>query len=156
MKTAQEWVDELALEEHVEGGYFREIVRSDDLIDDNNLYTSILFLLEEDNHSNFHQLTSDEMWYFHDGNSLTVHIIDPKTKKYHSQKLGKNIKNGEVLQLLVPKGMIFGSSVEEGYGLVSCMVAPAFRFEDFKLFSRKELLDEYPQYADIITKLTRE
>ncbi len=60
-------------------------------------------------------------------------------------------------QVLVPRGSIFGSAMNnEGFSLVGCMVSPGFEFEDFKLFTRKELLDKYPQHESIIKKLTRE
>ncbi len=158
MKNAQEWIEELGMVSHIEGGYFKEVLKSDQTIHHNNhkraLYTSILFLLEQDNPSNFHRLTADEIWYYHDGTSLTIHMIHPDGT-YQQIKLGKNIKDGEVLQAVVPKGVIFGSSVEEGYALVSCMVAPGFEFEDFKLFNQQELLDLYPKHQKIIEKLTR-
>ena len=158
MKTAKQWIDELEMISHVEGGYFKEQLKSDQTIQHNHhdraLYTSILFLLEHDNPSNFHRLTADEIWYYHDGSPLTVHLID-ETGDYQQIKLGKDIQNGEVLQAVVPRGVIFGSSVDEGYALVSCMVAPGFEFEDFKLFKRQELLDLYPKHQAIIEKLTR-
>ena len=62
---------------------------------------------------------------------------------------------GEVLQAVVPKNVIFGSSVEEkdGFSLVSCMVSPGFDYHDFELFTQKELLKDYPNHSGIIKKL---
>jgi predicted cupin superfamily sugar epimerase len=40
--------------------------------------------------------------------------------------------------------------------LVSCAVAPGFMFRDFELFTREELLGQYPQHAEIIGRLTKE
>jgi predicted cupin superfamily sugar epimerase len=58
---------------------------------------------------------------------------------------------------LVQKQEIFGSEVQEedSYALVSCAVAPGFMFRDFELFSRQELLDQYPQHEEIICRLTK-
>jgi predicted cupin superfamily sugar epimerase len=42
-----------------------------------------------------------------------------------------------------------------GYALVGCMVAPGFEFKDFELFERNYLLDKYPNFKEIILKLTR-
>ena len=42
----------------------------------------------------------------------------------------------------------------EGYALVGCMVSPGFEFRDFELFKRNFLLEKYPQYEEIIIKLT--
>lgn len=153
MKTSQYWIDYLKLERHVEGGYFRQVLKSDSHHGDRALYTSIYFLLEHGNPSHLHQLTADEVWYYHAGHSLTVHTIS-ESGEYEEIKLGKNLENGEVLQALVPKGTIFGSSVENRgeYALVSCMVAPGFEFDDFKLFTQDELMEKFPQHEDIIRK----
>jgi predicted cupin superfamily sugar epimerase len=73
-------------------------------------------------------------------------------------KLGVNIDKGETLQYLVPKNSIFGSSVKEKdtYSLVGCMVSPGFDFQDFELFTQKELLAQYPQHSEVIRKLALE
>lgn len=159
MKEAKKYIEELELKPHVEGGYYKEILKSQDTIQYNgknrSLYTSILFLLEKNNVSNFHELTADEIWYFHDGMPLTIHMIT-KEGKYHTVKLGRNSSENEVLQYVVEKGTIFGSDVEEGYALVSCAVVPGFEFDDFKLFERSELLNRFPQHKEIIVKLTRQ
>lgn len=155
MKKASEWIQELEMAAHIEGGYFKEVLKSSDKVGHRALYTSIYFLLEEDNPSHFHRLTADEVWYFHDGEPLTIHMIHPDGS-YEAVQLGKEISAGQVLQYCVPKGTIFGSSVEKGYALVSCMVAPGFEYSDFELFTRRQLLEEYPQHAAIIEKLTRE
>ncbi len=159
MKNAKQYIEELELLPHIEGGYYKQILKSEDVITHNkkerSLYTSILFLLEKNNVSNFHELTADEIWYFHDGNPLTIHMIE-QDGTYHNVKLGNDTKNNEVLQYVVKKGTIFGSDVEEGYALVSCAVIPGFEFDDFKLFKREELLQRFPNYKEIITKLTRE
>ena len=72
-------------------------------------------------------------------------------------KLGLDLEKGEVPQVLVPKGMIFGSAMEEeGFSLVGCMVSPCFKYEEFELFDRKELLEKYPEHREVILRLTRE
>jgi len=74
-----------------------------------------------------------------------------------TKKLGKNIEKGEAPQVLVEKGCIFGSAMNnDGYALVGCMVSPAFQYDEFELFKRDDLLELYPNYKDIIIKLTRE
>ena len=35
------------------------------------------------------------------------------------------------------------------------MVSYAFEFEDFELFDRQDLLNQYPEHKEIIEKLTR-
>lgn len=162
MKTADEWVQSLGLLAHTEGGYYKEVLKShtntiNDVGDSRPLYTSIYFLLEHDNPSHFHRLKADEVWYFHDGVPLTIHMIDTNGD-YQTITLGRDTDKGQVLQALVPKEVIFGSSVEEidAYSLVSCMVSPGFDYRDFELFDQESLIERYPQHHEIIKKLAFE
>lgn len=152
------WIETLKLQPHPEGGFYNETGRSKIITKsetglDVPMFTNIHFLLEDKNPSNFHRLNSEEVWYFHDGKPLTVHCIYPDGE-YKLVKLGKNPNAGEVVQFEVPRGVIFGSSVDEDWALVSCMVSPGFDFREFYLFERSELLDQYPQHAEIINRLT--
>ncbi|WP_181350842.1 cupin domain-containing protein [Thalassobacillus sp. CUG 92003] len=159
--SAEYWIDRLNLSEHPEGGFYRPTYESGRWTAQENrerkLYTSIYFLLRSEDISHFHRLQSDELWYFHAGSSLKIHMITPEGK-YEEITLGLHIENGEVPQFVVPKHTIFGSSVpaQEDYSLVGCMVSPGFDFEDFELFSQAELLEQYPQHKDIIMKMAYE
>lgn len=153
----QELVTKFNLQAHPEGGFYSETYRSDQLTasQDRNLVTCIYFLLTSENVSNFHRIKSDEMWFFHEGSSLTVHTLDPQNR-HLQHAVGNEIQKGQTPQLVVPKNTIFGSSVtdENSYSFVSCVVAPGFDFNDFELFSRKVLLEEYPEEFAIIERLT--
>lgn len=157
MKNAEYYIKNLEMLPHVEGGYFKESFLSEEKVRENkNLWSSIYFLLRTGEVSNFHRLKSDELWYYHDGETLTIYMISPGGELITKQ-LGINIEKGEVPQALVPKGYIFGSAMNnDGFSLVGCMVAPAFEYEDFELFEREYLLNLYPKHKDIIIKLTRE
>ncbi|MGO1433913.1 MAG: cupin domain-containing protein [Ruoffia tabacinasalis] len=162
MQKKQTWIDYYNMEAHPEGGYFHQVLKSDETFKRENqsptaLYTTIYFLLTDSNPSRFHRLTSDEIWYYHYGNPLTVHMITPEGE-YQKVYLGTDIEKGQVLQAVVPKNTFFGSTVEEkdGYSLVGCMVSPGFKFEDFELFERQVLLEQYPKHTEIITRLTTE
>lgn len=161
------WISNLGLEPHPEGGFFRGTFSSEERVSDEQLsvryegkrklYTSIYFLLTSENISHFHRLKSDELWYFHAGSSLTVHVIH-EDGSYEELKLGLNVEEGEVLQALVPKNSIFGSSVMEkdSFALVGCMVSPGFEFQDFEMFTQDDLLAKYPQHREIILKMAYE
>jgi predicted cupin superfamily sugar epimerase len=150
-----ELIEQLALFPHPEGGYYKETYRSGETLEgEQALMTSILFLLTTENASNFHRIQSDEHWYFHEGSPLVVHVIG---ESGHEQKqLGLDLSAGQSPYHLVKKQDIFGSEVQEpnSYALVSCAVAPGFMFRDFELFTRQELLDQYPQHKEIIVRLT--
>ena len=153
----QELVTKFNLQAHPEGGFYSETYRSDQLTasQDRNLVTCIYFLLTSENVSNFHRIKSDEMWFFHEGSSLTVHTLDPQNG-HLQHAVGNEIQKGQTPQLVVPKNTIFGSSVtdENSYSFVSCVVAPGFDFNDFELFTRDVLLEEYPESESIIRQLT--
>lgn len=154
MKSAQDWIEELNLKPHPEGGYYVQTDESTKSYQGKQkelpLYTNIYFLLTEDNPSHFHQLSSDELWFFHNGSPLTIHSLTPEGT-YKRNTLGLDAP--QQLHHTVPAGTIFGSTVEKGYALVSCTVVPGFDFEEFRLFTKKELLDRYPKHASIIEKL---
>lgn len=164
-RNAAYYIEQLDMTGHPEGGYFKESFMSDSRLPEKtlgeepngerSLWTSIYFLLENGEKSHFHRLKSDEMWYFHDGSPLSIYMINPEGQLI-VQKLGLNLEKGETPQMLVPKGYIFGSAMnEEGFSLVGCMVSPGFVFEDFELFERQELLDLYPEHETLIRELTR-
>ena len=160
----QYYISKLGLEPHPEGGYFKRTFASQEQITDQELtvdfegkrmlYTSIYFLLTSNDVSHFHRLQSDELWYYHAGSPLSVHMID-ENGEYTEYKLGLDLENGEVPQVLVPKNTIFGSSVQdrETFSLVGCMVSPGFEYQDFELFTQEELLLKYPEHKEIIVKI---
>ena len=161
MHTIEQLIEALQLEPHPEGGFYRSTIRDEEKLQlargERPLYTSIYFLLRSQDISHLHRLQSDEVWYYHGGSALTIHMIHPDGM-YEAKKLGVNIANGEQPQILVKKGTIFGSSVEaeDTYGLVGCMVAPGFDFVDFELFTQQELIELYPQHEGIIKKMAFE
>ncbi|ANU13246.1 hypothetical protein of Cupin superfamily [Planococcus halocryophilus Or1] len=158
--NAQEWITRLDMTAHPEGGYYKQSFVSAEKIttidhpQERNLYTSIYFLLQSHDISHFHRLKSDEVWYFHAGEAVTVHILD-KNGNYRAEKLGLNIASGERPQVLVEKGSIFGSTVEadDAFSLVGCMVSPGFDFADFELLMQSDLLERFPEHEGIIKKM---
>jgi predicted cupin superfamily sugar epimerase len=156
-KEIEQLIEQLDLKPHPEGGYYKETYRSIENTNGNrSLMTSIYFLLTSDNVSHFHKIKSDEHWFYHAGDSLTVHLLNENG--HEELKLGPNFENGEAFHHIVPKNTIFGSSIEKenGFSLVSCVVAPGFDFEDFELLNSTELLRHFPDEKEIITKLTFE
>jgi predicted cupin superfamily sugar epimerase len=152
----QELVEKLNLKAHPEGGYYSETYRSDLVTasGDRSLATCIYFLMTSDNVSKFHSIAGDEIWFYHEGSPLTVHILS--AKGYEKLLVGQLDNEGHRPQQLVPPGVIFGSTVEQpdSYSLVSCMVAPGFDFRDFRLYSADELLARWPEAKEIIERLT--
>jgi uncharacterized protein len=152
----QELVEILQLKPHPEGGFYSETYRSDLEAAgvERSLATCTYFLMTSDNVSKFHSIAGDEIWFYHEGSPLTVHLIS--AKGYDKLLVGPIDNEGHRPQQLVPPGVIFGSTVEQpdSYSLVSCMVAPGFDFRDFRLYSADELLAKWPEAKEIIERLT--
>ena len=166
MNDANLWIESLQLQQHPEGGWFREVYRSHESIHrqclpsrfsgERAFSTAIYFLLNKSEFSAFHRIQQDELWHFYDGTSLTIHMID-LAGTYATTKLGKDLPSGEQPLAVVQAGYLFGATVTdpESFALVGCTVAPGFDFEDFEMPGRQQLLDQFPQHDQIIKKLTR-
>ncbi len=166
MHNAQYWIEKLSLQPHPEGGYFREMYRSQESIaaeglpdrygGSRSMGTSIYFLLTGDSFSAFHRIQSDEGWHFYEGSTVTIFTINKEGKR-EDIKLGKFPENGEHLQYVIPHDYWFAAKVVDpsGYALVGCTVNPGFEFEDFELAERQQLIRTFPSHEDLITRLTR-
>ena len=161
---AKQYIKQLQLKKHPEGGYFREVYRSDELIlpehlparykSSRNFSTSIYFLLEGKQFSAFHLLQSDELWHFYDGCTVIIYIINQKGG-LTIKKLGKQ-KDCE-LQIAIEKQNWFAAEIEDkkSFAIFGCTVSPGFDFKDFQLGSRNQLIERFPQHKQLIHKLTR-
>lgn len=150
-----ELVDALELKPHPEGGFYKETYRS--VLKNNkeqSLMTSIYFLLTSDSPSHFHRIQSDEHWYFHEGNPLSIHLLTDNGLE--TIQLGLDLSMNQTPHALVEGNTIFGSEIQEtdGYALVSCVVSPGFDFSTFELFAKEDLLPNYAAHADLIERLT--
>jgi len=155
---AKSLIEKLNLLPHPEGGFYRETYRSGQVMDvdgkNRNVSTAIYFLLENRNRSAFHRISSDESWFFHQGQPLEiVSIVGNQQQKII---LGNDIMNGESPQVVIPANTWFAVKVKEesGYALVSCTVAPGFDFADFELAGREELSRQFPHLKEVIEEFT--
>jgi uncharacterized protein len=166
MTTAAEWIERLGLVPHPEGGHYREVYRSAEVLPaaalpprfggDRACCTAIYFLLQGQDFSALHRIKQDEVWHFYDGGALTVHMIDG-AGACSAIRLGRHLDAGEEPLGVVPAGRLFGASVSDGrsWSLVGCTVAPGFDFADFEMPGRAELCRLYPQHRALIERLTR-
>ena len=135
----EEIINRFNLVPHVEGGYFKETFHSSISYNKKQvLYSSILFLLGENDISHLHVLEEDELWYYQGGDDCIIVELD-ENLNYKEIKLG--IKSQDAFpQYLVKKGHIFGSKYKGiSYTLVGCMVSPSFTYEHFKLIKKEDL-----------------
>jgi hypothetical protein len=163
---AQKYIEKLQLNPHPEGGYYKEIYRAGDKIlpehlpkrynSSRNLSTSIYFLLEGDQVSNFNKLKSDEQWHFYDGSSIVIYVID-EGENLNKILLGRNIEKGDSLQTVIKSNSWFAAELSDktSFALIGCTVAPGFDFNDFELGKRDALIKTFPQFRELISKLTK-
>ncbi len=172
LQSAEYWIKSLKLKPHPEGGYYREIYRSSELVRAEHLperfrgartfSTAIYFLLQPGERSRLHRIKSDEVWHFYRGLPLTIHMFGANGS-YKVVRLGENPERGERYQYMVPSGTWFGVTVNDGdsssaehvqnhFALAGCTVAPGFDFEDFETASDK-IVTAYPGYQDVLRKL---
>lgn len=159
-------IEALGLMPHPEGGWYREVYRSEDMLQAAQLperysqhhcfSTSIYYLLEKGQFSTFHRLKSDETWHFYIGNPVEIFIIPPDGSLM-KVLLGNNISDGQSLQFTIRRNCWFAAlpTGNNPFSLVGCTVSPGFEFADFEIADRKDLIDKYPAIFQIITLLTR-
>ena len=150
-----ELVKSLELKPHPEGGFYKETYRS--VLknqEEQSLMTSIYFLLTSDSPSHFHRIQSDEHWYFHEGNPLSIHLLTDNGLE--TIQLGLDLAKNQTPHALVEGNTIFGSEIQtaDGYALVSCVVSPGFDFSTFELFTKEDLLPEFNDHSALIERLT--
>lgn len=166
IKPTEYWIEKLRMEQHPEGGWFKEVYRSEEIISQEalppifsgarNFSTSIYFLLQGDQFSGFHKILSDELWHFYSGSSLIIYQIAHEGH-LHEHHLGLDMDAGEQPQLVIDKNTWFASRLKEpksdNYALVGCTVSPGFDFADFELAEAENLKQQFPNHAQIIEEL---
>jgi predicted cupin superfamily sugar epimerase len=154
-KNAAYYIEKLQMEAHPEGGFYKETYRSDFLVNnangaERNICTAIYFLLADSDKSHFHRIQSNELWFHHQGETLEIVFI--QNGILNTVYLGANLDDGEVFQTTIPANTWFASKLKNsnGFGLVSCTVAPGFDFSDFEMANKQSLLQEYPDLKNVI------
>ena len=148
-------VRELGLAPHPEGGWFRETWRSEFLMETSlgprPVGTSMIYLLAEDTVGRLHRLAWDEVWHWHAGSPLEVHLLN-------ADGVATRVLDGDHPQTVVPAGTWFGETVagRDGWALAGCTMAPGFDPADCELGTRAALLAEFSHAAPLVRRLTPE
>jgi hypothetical protein len=165
IETTRFWIEKLQLQKHPEGGWFKEIYRSAEMIPasalpagfsgDRSFSTSIYYLLESEDFSAFHRIKSDELWHFYTGTSV-IEIISIQKGKIRRQFLGDNPQENQSFQVVVPKNTWLAARLinKNGFALAGCTVSPGFHFDDFEMGTEK-LINEYTELKKEIVGLIR-
>lgn len=159
-------VERFALVPHPEGGFFREVYRSNQVLDHPGIPqgadaarsagTLIYFLLSGADFSAFHRVRwSDEVWHLYAGGPLEIFTIDADHRLDRSL-LTADLMNGEPTKL-IPAGTWQSARPANGapWALGGCTVSPGFEFEDFDMPPAEELIGRFPEHESTIRELTR-
>ncbi len=148
--TTQHYINKLGLEPHPEGGYYRQLYGND--ASGKKDVSTIYYMLTANDISAFHCLHGVvEIWYYHAGQPLNLYVIDTEDNlTIH------NLSPDGEMQVVIQPEEWFAAEIpsKNGFCVVGCAVAPAFTFENFELADKNELSRQYPQYAELIERLT--
>ena len=125
---ARQLIDDLGLERHPEGGWFRETWR-----DPGGAGTAIYYLLAAGDRSHWHRIRdSAEVWHHYAGGPLRLSVSgDGEAVEPHV--LGPDVAAGHRPQLVVPPSAWQAAEPLGEWALAGCTVSPAFDFSRFDL-----------------------
>ncbi|HWW48253.1 MAG TPA: cupin domain-containing protein [Xanthobacteraceae bacterium] len=130
--TAAQIIAQLHLQPHPEGGHFRETFRDARFdADGRAASTAILFLLARGERSHWHRVDAAEVWHYHAGAPLMLHIADEHGER--TVLLGGEVIAGQTPQAVVPAHAWQAAESSGDWTLVGCTVAPGFEFKHFEL-----------------------
>ena len=133
-KSSSEIINKFKLSAHPEGGWFREIIRSENHVTRNdgkkrNNITSIYYLLCKSERSKWHRVNfSDEIWIYLQGAPLNLYFLDDNNKELRKIRLDSN----NPIEM-IPSGYWQAASSSGEFTLTSCCVGPGFEFKDFEM-----------------------
>jgi predicted cupin superfamily sugar epimerase len=138
---AAELIAELRLQPHPEGGFYREIFRSQTAVtptDDRGpraSLTTIYFLLTAETVSRWHRVSSDEVWNLYEGGPLELLELDVGARQLTRHVLGAVDGGAQAPVHVVAAGQWQAARSVGSYALMGCTVGPGFDFADFELMS---------------------
>jgi hypothetical protein len=142
MHAVPQWAVELGLMPlEGEGGFFVESWRSPHNTEptgfpgERALATAIYFLLAQGQHSAWHQLRADELWFWHRGAPATLRFGGDGAQpgQVTEVRLGPDIEAGQRPQVRIPAGQWQSTRPATADTLMSCVVSPGFEYADFRL-----------------------
>jgi uncharacterized protein len=133
MPDAAAVIAALRLRAHPEGGWFTETWRAPAIDGGRPASSAILYLLAAAERSHWHRVDADEVWQFAAGDQLELRVWAEGEAAVNVHRLGADVVAGDTPQIVVPAGTWQAARPLGAWGLVGCIVAPAFDFDGFEL-----------------------
>jgi uncharacterized protein len=147
---AAELIAALDLRPHPEGGFYRQMFRSKVQVtplDQRGLraaLTTIYFLLPEGSVSRWHQVASDEVWHFYEGDPLELLELSTSGQSVLRHRLGPVGSGTDAPVCTIGAGIWQAARPLGEYAFVGCTVGPGFDWADFRM-----LADDQVQAATV-------
>ena len=165
--NADEWIARLGLDVCGVGGWVAPTMTSNELVPgtalparfevDHPLYSSDWYLLKAGEVLRLHTLKQDELWFFHLGAPIRLHVFSPE-KGYSQTVFGPDFDAGQLLHGVAPHSTWFGAELAEpGFALSSCSLGPGYQAADSTVPTTTDierLVTQFPSKARLIRKLT--
>ena len=138
---AAELIAQLKLEPHPEGGYYREIFRSAELVTPADgrgpraALTTIYFLLPAGSVSRWHRVDSTETWNLYEGGPLELLELDAECRALSRHRLATTVADDAAPVCTIAAGNWQAALPLTDYALAGCTVGPGFDFADFELLA---------------------
>jgi predicted cupin superfamily sugar epimerase len=140
---AADLVRQLDLRPHPEGGWYRELFRSDARVSpvdgrgERAALTTIYFLLVAGTASRWHRVTSDEVWHLYEGGPLELLELSADASSCTRHVLAPLVGGGSDAAPVrtIPSGAWQAARPLGEYALVGCTVGPGFDFDDFTMLA---------------------
>ena len=138
---------------HPEGGHYAEVFRStsrvatDDARGERASLTTIYFLLSAGTQSRWHQVDSDEVWHFYEGDPLELLELDASATTMTRHRLGRIGDDDASPVRTIPAGAWQAARPLGAYTLDGCTVGPGFEFADFRMLADEPALADAVRHA---------
>ncbi len=145
----------------IEGGYFAETYRSLGQFNfpqyrgPRSLATAIYYLLTPDTFSRMHRVPGEEIFHFYLGDPVEMLQL---TSADHAEVIvmGHDLGAGMKLQHVGPGGVWQGTRLRVGgrFALMGTTMSPGFDYADYETPNSNELVQQWPEFDDMIRSLS--
>ena len=150
----------------VEGGFFRETYRSRWHVSEEylpegthgsrSIATAIYYLITRESFSPLHRLPGSEIFHFYLGDPVEMLQLHPNGE-FETVTLGLKLRAGQQPQMVVRGGVWQGCQLAPRgkWALMGTTMSPGFDYADYENAIPDELIEQYPEAAELIRRFTR-